>query len=119
MRFKYCFQCSTRNRSLREEVDPISLDNMAARPHHRRREKKLMTTEVNKRFPLSQYNNWTAATAGEGLSTNGGIPATAAPNRTTSVRDTDAISQSSLGDDKSKAALLTGLERGKRSKRSR
>jgi hypothetical protein len=75
---KYCFRYNARNRALRngEEVDPITLENMPARPHRRRREKKLMTMEeVNERFPLMKYKNWVATRASEGLPTTGGVTA--------------------------------------------
>lgn len=104
---KYCFRYNARNRALRngEEVDPIILDNMPARPHRRRREKKLMTMdEVNERFPLSKYKNWVAARASEGLPTTGGVAATTPPSRAASVRDVDAVSPSSQGDDELDAA---------------
>lgn len=104
---KYCFRYNARNRALRngEEVDPITLDTMPARPHRRRREKKLMTMdEVNERFPLSKYKNWVAARASEGLSTNGGVSATTPPSRAASVRELDAVISPSHDDDKLAAA---------------
>lgn len=73
---KYCFRYNARNRAMRggNDVDPINLDNMHARPHRRRREKRLMTMdEVNERFPLTKYKTWAASRAREGLPVNGGI----------------------------------------------
>ncbi|PQE03325.1 hypothetical protein CJF30_00005544 [Rutstroemia sp. NJR-2017a BBW] len=87
---KYCFRYNARNRALRagEDGEPINLENMATRPHRRRREKKLMTMdEVNERFPLIKYKNWVAARVSEGLPTTGGI--TAPPSRAASVREVD------------------------------
>ena len=87
---KYCFRYNARNRAIRngEDVDPIRLDNMPARPHRRRREKKLMTMdEVNERFPLTKYKNWVASRAREGLPTAGGV--TAPPSRAGSVHAVD------------------------------
>lgn len=56
------------------DVDPITLDNMHARPHRRKREKKLMTMdEVNERFPLTKYKTWIASRAREGLTLSGGV----------------------------------------------
>ncbi|KAI9047611.1 hypothetical protein LZ554_008324 [Drepanopeziza brunnea f. sp. 'monogermtubi'] len=85
---KYCFRYNARIRAIRngEGVDPISLENVPARPHRRRREKKLMSMdEVNERFPLTKYKNWVASRASEGLSTNGGV--TAPLSRPASVRE--------------------------------
>jgi hypothetical protein len=93
---KYCFRYNARNRAIRngEEVDPINLENMATRPHRRRREKKLMTMdEVNERFPLTKYKTWVATRAMEGLPTAGGV--TAPPSRAGSVRDVDGVMPSS------------------------
>ena len=107
---KYCFRYNARNRALRngEDVEPITLDNMPARPHRRRREKKLMTMdEVNERFPLSKYKNWVAARASEGLSTAGGVAATAPPSRAASVREVDAVAQPLPVGDKLEAAPPT------------
>ncbi|KUJ24299.1 uncharacterized protein LY89DRAFT_727330 [Mollisia scopiformis] len=98
---KYCFRYNARNRALRngEEVDPINLENMPARPHRRRREKKLMTMdEVNERFPLTKYKNWVASRAREGLPTNGGV--TAPPSRAASLRDVEGVMPSSPTDTK-------------------
>lgn len=106
---KYCFRYNARNRALRNgEIDPITLDNMPARPHRRRREKKLMTMdEVNERFPLLKYKNWVATRASEGLPTNGGVAATAAPSRAASVRDADGAAAPVSADDKGEAAPAT------------
>lgn len=93
---KYCFRYNARNRALRngEGADPINLENMPARPHRRRREKKLMSMEeVNERFPLTKYKTWVASRAREGLPTNGGV--TAPPSRPGSVRDVDGAMPSS------------------------
>jgi len=93
---KYCFRYNARNRAIRngEEVEPIGLDNMPARPHRRRREKKLMSMdEVNERFPLTKYKNWVASRAREGLSTTGGV--TAPPSRAGSLRNVDGVMPSS------------------------
>jgi len=93
---KYCFRYNARNRAIRngEDPDPINLENMPARPHRRRREKKLMTMEeVNDRFPLTKYKTWVASRAREGLSTTGGV--TAPPSRPGSVRDVDGVVPSS------------------------
>ncbi|KAL2063416.1 hypothetical protein VTL71DRAFT_5221 [Oculimacula yallundae] len=93
---KYCFRYNARNRAIRngEDPDPINLENMPARPHRRRREKKLMTMEeVNERFPLTKYKNWVASRAREGLPTSGGV--TAPPSRPGSVRDVDGAMPSS------------------------
>ncbi|KAG4443630.1 hypothetical protein IFR05_000907 [Cadophora sp. M221] len=93
---KYCFRYNARNRAIRngEDPDPINLESMPARPHRRRREKKLMTMEeVNERFPLTKYKTWVASRAREGLPTNGGV--TAPPSRPGSVRDVDGVMPSS------------------------
>lgn len=98
---KYCFRYNARNRALRngEEVDPINLENMPARPHRRRREKKLMTMdEVNERFPLTKYKNWVASRAREGLPTSGGV--TAPPSRAGSIRQAEGIIPASPTDTK-------------------
>lgn len=92
---KYCFRYNARQRALRngagEEADPINLENMPARPHRRRREKKLMTMdEVNERFPLTQYKNWAANRASAGLSTNGGVTVAEPPSRAPSLREVDS-----------------------------
>jgi len=87
---KYCFRYNARNRAIRngEDPDPIGLDNMPARPHRRRREKKLMTMdEVNERFPLTKYKSWVMSRASEGLPTEGGV--TAPPSRAGSVRNVE------------------------------
>merc|ERR1712144_807 len=93
---KYCFRYNARNRAIRngEDPDPINLENMPARPHRRRREKKLMTMEeVNERFPLTKYKTWVASRAREGLSTNGGV--TAPSSRPGSVREVEGVMPSS------------------------
>ncbi|CZS99056.1 related to ring finger protein 11 [Rhynchosporium agropyri] len=93
---KYCFRYNARNRAIRngEDPDPINMENMPARPHRRRREKKLMTMEeVNDRFPLTKYKSWVASRAREGLSTTGGV--TAPPSRPGSVRGVDGVIPSS------------------------
>lgn len=93
---KYCFRYNARNRALRngEEIDPIGLDHMQARPHRRRREKKLMTMdEVNERFPLMKYKTWVASRAREGLSTSGGV--SIPPSRAQSIRDVEPSDLSS------------------------
>ncbi|KAH7319284.1 hypothetical protein BKA65DRAFT_98506 [Rhexocercosporidium sp. MPI-PUGE-AT-0058] len=93
---KYCFRYNARNRAIRngEDPDPINMENMPARPHRRRREKKLMTMEeVNERFPLTKYKTWVASRAREGLPTNGGV--TAPPSRPGSVREVDGVMPSS------------------------
>ncbi|KAH8596715.1 hypothetical protein B0O99DRAFT_651457 [Bisporella sp. PMI_857] len=92
---KYCFRYNARNRAIRngEDPDPIGLENMPARPHRRRREKKLMTMdEVNERFPLIKYKNWVMSRASEGLPTAGGV--TAPPSRTPSVRNAEGTTPS-------------------------
>jgi len=108
---KYCFRYNARNRQIRagEDAENINLDNMPARPHRRRREKKLMTMdEVNERFPLTKYKNWVASRAREGLSTSGGV---SAPSRPESIKNVDGIEPSSpvvttsSTDDKSPAAV--------------
>lgn len=104
---KYCFRYNARNRALRngEDADHITLETMPARPHRRRREKKLMTMdEVNDRFPLCKYKNWVATRASEGLSTSGGVNLTAPPSRAPSVREVDAATPAPPNDGKSEAA---------------
>lgn len=90
---KYCFRYNARNRQLRgldENGEPINLENMPARPHRRRREKKLMTMdEVNDKFPMMKYKAWVSARASEGLPTAGGISAPA--SRANSVRSVEGI----------------------------
>ncbi|KAK6612279.1 hypothetical protein H4I96_01492 [Botrytis cinerea] len=62
--------------------EPINLDNMPARPHRRRREKKLMTMdEVNERFPLTKYKTWWGVTA--------------PPSRAASVAEVEGVEPSS------------------------
>jgi hypothetical protein len=88
---KYCFRYNARNRQMRmnEDGDPINMETMA-RPHRRRREKKLMTMdEVNEKFPMMKYKNWVASRAQEGLPTRGGV--SAPPSRPGSVRDADGV----------------------------
>lgn len=74
---KYCFRYNQRNRQLRSDDnnnDPIDLLAVPARPHRRRREKKLMTMdEVNEKFPMTKYKAWRSARADEGLPTAGGV----------------------------------------------
>ncbi|KAI1761653.1 hypothetical protein GGR53DRAFT_17525 [Hypoxylon sp. FL1150] len=90
---KYCFRYNARNRQLRgldENGEPINLENMPARPHRRRREKKLMTMdEVNDKFPMMKYKAWVSARASEGLPTAGGISAPA--SRANSIRSVEGI----------------------------
>ncbi|KAI8965390.1 hypothetical protein F5Y11DRAFT_9062 [Daldinia sp. FL1419] len=90
---KYCFRYNARNRQLRgldENGEPINLENMPARPHRRRREKKLMTMdEVNDKFPMMKYKAWVSARASEGLPTAGGV--SAPPSRANSVRSVEGI----------------------------
>ncbi|CAL3972477.1 unnamed protein product [Diplocarpon coronariae] len=94
---KYCFRYNARNRALRngeDPSDPINLENMPARPHRRRREKKLMTMdEVNERFPLMKYKSWVASRAREGLPTEGGV--TAPVSRPASVKETEKVAMPS------------------------
>jgi hypothetical protein len=88
---KYCFRYNQRNRALRngEDGEPIDLGAMP-RAHRRRREKKLMTMdEVNERFPLTKYKAWMTTRAAEGLSTAGGIAATA--SRPVSVKNEEGV----------------------------
>lgn len=90
---KYCFRYNARNRQMRgvdENGEPINLENMPARPHRRRREKKLMTMdEVNEKFPMVKYKTWVAGRAREGLPTAGGVSAPA--SRANSVRSVEGI----------------------------
>ena len=90
---KYCFRYNARNRQMRavdENGEPINLENMPARPHRRRREKKLMTMdEVNEKFPMMKYKTWVADRAREGLPTAGGVSAPA--SRANSVRSVEGI----------------------------
>ncbi|KAI1267691.1 hypothetical protein F5Y18DRAFT_424824 [Xylariaceae sp. FL1019] len=88
---KYCFRYNARNRALArldENGEPIDLQNMPARPHRRRREKKLMTMdEVNEKFPMVKYKTWVLDRQKEGLPTAGGI----SPSRANSVRSVQGI----------------------------
>ncbi|KAH8163117.1 hypothetical protein CIB48_g5145 [Xylaria polymorpha] len=90
---KYCFRYNARNRAmarLDENGEPIDLQNMPARPHRRRREKKLMTMdEVNEKFPMVKYKTWVLERKKEGLPTTGGISAPA--SRANSVRSVEGI----------------------------
>ncbi|KAI1451968.1 hypothetical protein F4805DRAFT_471219 [Annulohypoxylon moriforme] len=90
---KYCFRYNARNRQLRgldENGEPINLENMPARPHRRRREKKLMTMdEVNEKFPMMKYKAWVSARAREGLPTAGGVSAPA--SRANSVMSVEGV----------------------------
>ncbi|KAI1119252.1 hypothetical protein F5Y14DRAFT_397164 [Nemania sp. NC0429] len=90
---KYCFRYNARNRALArldENGEPIDLQNMPARPHRRRREKKLMTMdEVNEKFPMVKYKTWVLERRREGLPTTGGI--SAPPSRANSVRSVEGI----------------------------
>lgn len=90
---KYCFRYNARNRALArldENGEPIDLQNMPARPHRRRREKKLMTMdEVNDKFPMVKYKTWVLDRKKEGLPTTGGI--SAPPSRANSVRSVEGI----------------------------
>lgn len=82
MGVKYCFRYNQRARQLRNEEtgEPIDLANVA-RPHRRRREKKLMTMdEVNERFPLMKYKAWRSSRADKGLPCAGGISASSMPH---------------------------------------
>ncbi|KAG9247793.1 hypothetical protein BJ878DRAFT_491016 [Calycina marina] len=95
---KYCFRYNARNRAIRngEDLDPVGMNDLPARPHRRRREKKLMTMdEVNERFPLAKYKNWVMSRASEGMPTAGGV--TAPPSRTGSVKNAEgALSTGTL-----------------------
>ncbi|KAF3160504.1 hypothetical protein TWF225_000983 [Orbilia oligospora] len=74
---KYCFRYNARNRARANGVDEVDLQALGARPHRRRREKKLMTVdEVNERFPVTKYKTWRANREVMGLSTAGGIAPT-------------------------------------------
>ncbi|KAI0141548.1 hypothetical protein GGR57DRAFT_406556 [Xylariaceae sp. FL1272] len=88
---KYCFRYNARNRALArldENGEPIDLQNMPARPHRRRREKKLMTMdEVNEKFPMVKYKTWVLDRQKEGLPTAGGISS----SRANSVRSVEGI----------------------------
>ncbi|KAJ8113568.1 hypothetical protein ONZ43_g5124 [Nemania bipapillata] len=90
---KYCFRYNARNRALArldENGEPIDLQNMPARPHRRRREKKLMTMdEVNEKFPMVKYKTWVLERKKEGLPTTGGI--SAPPSRANSVRSVEGV----------------------------
>ncbi|KAI0966422.1 hypothetical protein F4678DRAFT_293388 [Xylaria arbuscula] len=90
---KYCFRYNARNRAmarLDENGEPIDLQNMPARPHRRRREKKLMTMdEVNEKFPMVKYKTWVLERKKDGLPTTGGI--SAPPSRANSIRSVEGI----------------------------
>ncbi|KAI1752682.1 hypothetical protein F4782DRAFT_499695 [Xylaria castorea] len=90
---KYCFRYNARNRAmarLDENGEPIDLQNMPARPHRRRREKKLMSMdEVNEKFPMVKYKTWVLERKKEGLPTAGGISAPS--SRPNSVRSVEGI----------------------------
>ncbi|KAK6330231.1 hypothetical protein TWF730_004726 [Orbilia blumenaviensis] len=74
---KYCFRYNARNRARANGVDEVDLQAVGARPHRRRREKKLMTVdEVNERFPVTKYKTWRANREVMGLPTAGGIAPT-------------------------------------------
>ncbi|KAK6504011.1 hypothetical protein TWF506_002228 [Arthrobotrys conoides] len=74
---KYCFRYNARNRARANGVDEVDLQALGARPHRRRREKKLMTVdEVNERFPVTKYKTWRANREVMGLPTTGGIAPT-------------------------------------------
>ena len=88
---KYCFRYNARNRNRvqDENGDPIDLATIP-RTHRRRREKKLMTMdEVNERFPLTKYKNWTSTRAEKGLPTAGGVAGPA--SRAGSVRNVEGV----------------------------
>lgn len=71
---------------MNENGDPIDLAAMGARPHRRRREKKLMSMEeVNERFPLTKYKTWRSTREAEGLPAAGGV--TAPPSRAASLKN--------------------------------
>ncbi|KAK6541203.1 hypothetical protein TWF694_008570 [Orbilia ellipsospora] len=71
---KYCFRYNARNRARAAGVDEVDLQAIGARPHRRRREKKLMTVdEVNERFPVTKYKTWRANREVMGLPATGGI----------------------------------------------
>lgn len=88
---KYCFRYNARNRALArvdENGDPIDMQNMPARPHRRRREKKLMSMdEVNEKFPMVKYKTWVLERRRDGLPTAGGI----SDSRANSVRSVQGI----------------------------
>jgi len=86
---KYCFRYNARQRARANgEIDAVDLQALP-RPHRRRREKKLMTTEeVNERFPTTKYKAWRAQREVEGLSTAGGIQ-TQPNSRAASVRSVE------------------------------
>jgi len=88
---KYCFRYNARNRALArvdENGEPIDMQNMPARPHRRRREKKLMTMdEVNEKFPMVKYKTWVLERKRDGLPTAGGISA----SRANSIRSVEGI----------------------------
>ncbi|EGX91282.1 RING finger domain-containing protein [Cordyceps militaris CM01] len=88
---KYCFRYNARNRArLGEDGEPLPLENMA-RPHRRRREKKLMSMdEVNEKFPMMKYKTWVIERAREGLPTAGGVDVSA--SRPTSLHNVEAVS---------------------------
>jgi len=68
-----------------ENGEPIDMQNMPARPHRRRREKKLMTMdEVNEKFPMVKYKTWVLERRRDGLPTAGGI--SVSPSRANSIR---------------------------------
>ncbi|KAI1815216.1 hypothetical protein GGS20DRAFT_584685 [Poronia punctata] len=85
---KYCFRYNARNRALArldENGEPIDMQNMPARPHRRRREKKLMSMdEVNDKFPMMKYKTWVLERRRDGLPSAGGI--SAPPSRANSIR---------------------------------
>jgi len=73
---KYCFRYNARNRArLNGQHEDVDMQGLA-RPHRRRREKKLMTIdEVNEKFPATKYKTWRATREVLGLPTTGGITA--------------------------------------------
>ncbi|KAI5847246.1 hypothetical protein DFP73DRAFT_373887 [Morchella snyderi] len=87
---KYCFRYNARQRARANgEEEPVDLQTMP-RPHRRRREKKLMTTdEVNERFPSLKYKTWRAHRERMGLPSEGGIK-TAPNSRPVSVKQIEA-----------------------------
>jgi hypothetical protein len=86
---KYCFRYNRRRAAQNAANTEIDMTNIA-RPHRRRREKKLMTMdEVNERFPLTKYKQWKSSRETEGLPSNGGI-ATAPQSRAPSIKDVEA-----------------------------
>ena len=86
---KYCFRYNQRNRQARalgENGEPIDLNQIGARPHRRRREKKLMSMEeVNERFPLTKYKTWQSTQEAKGLPATGGVT-TSPPSRAPSIK---------------------------------